>query len=419
MSALDAWLAHQETVHVRSVDLGLERIATVARTLGLGKPAPTVLSVAGTNGKGSTVAFLEQLLLVAGRTVGTFTSPHLLRYNERIHVNGQEAGDAELVAAFETIDRARGAITLTFFEFNALAAFLLMKDARVDVAVLEVGLGGRLDAVNLIDADATIVCSIGLDHRDWLGDTLEKIGSEKAGILRRGACTVLATAEMPQSIYAAACESQAHLLIAGRDYFWAEDRECWTYRGTQRALASLPRPALEGTIQLRNAAAALAALEALGLSARLGPEQISAALSATRLPGRFERMVDKAGVEWIFDVAHNPPAAHGLAAYLKSLRATRTIAVAGILADKDALAIASALSGAIDQWILCTLEGARGLSASGLAALTGAVIHSPQLAESVAEGCRIARTEARAGERVVVFGSFHTVGPALQFVRLY
>jgi len=423
VSALDAWLSIQEAAHPRAIDLGLGRISTVAHALDLRKPAPCVITVAGTNGKGSTVAILERLFQAAGRRVGTFTSPHLSRYNERIRIDGEEASDQALIAAFEQIESARGATSLTFFEYNALAAFVLMQEAQLDAAVLEVGLGGRLDAVNLIDADAAVLCSIGLDHRDWLGDTLEQIGAEKAGVFRPGAAAVLATAAMPRSVYAAANEIGARPIVAGRDYYWRVDEaggpERWSYHGARLGLKHIARPALQGEVQLRNAAAALATLETVGVASSLRAAGVSAALQGVTLPGRFERLRDAAGVEWILDVAHNAPAAHELALRLSSLPRARTIGIAGILADKDAAAIAAALRTSIDVWLLCTLAGPRGSSAAELAARMRDSLTSAQECVSVARGCERAREIARANDRIVIFGSFQTVGPAREFLGLY
>src|ERR1700722_19177775 len=228
---LAEWLALQEQVHTRAIDLGLGRVGAVARTLGVDRPNYRVITIGGTNGKGSTVATVEGLLLALKLRVGTLTSPHLLRYNERIHVEGREATDAELVDVFERIEAARGATTLTFFEYNTLAALLLFADQKMDVAVLEVGLGGRLDAVNLVDADVAVVCSVGFDHRDWLGDTLEAIGAGKGGIFRADRPAVLGTPQMPASVFATIERLGARAVVAERQFSWHIDPDSWTYRG--------------------------------------------------------------------------------------------------------------------------------------------------------------------------------------------
>jgi dihydrofolate synthase/folylpolyglutamate synthase len=422
--SLAEWLALQEAAHPKSIDLGLARVAAVARRLGIDRPRSAVITVGGTNGKGSTVAHLEALWLAAGRSVGLFTSPHFLRYNERIRINGVEADDTAIVAAFERIEAARGATTLTFFEYNTLAALQLFADSGVELALLEVGLGGRLDATNLIDADVSVVCSIGFDHRDWLGETLDEIGAEKAGIFRAARPAVLGTARMPASVYSAIARLGAKPVVAERDFTWRLAPEAggvsrWSYLGSPSALA--------GSIQYRNAATALAALEALAAEGSAAAAQavtaldaptVAAGLSRVRLAGRFQ--VVPGPVEWILDIAHNPPAAEVLAAQLRERPCQgRTLAVVGILGDKDAPAIARALQPALDRWFLCSLEGPRGISAAELARRLEASVSEPTLADSVQAACAAARATARAGDRVVVCGSVHTVGPALEWLGVY
>ena len=425
MRTLAEWLALQEAVHPKSIDLGLERVSSVARTLGVDKPAARVITVGGTNGKGSTVAHLDSLLRAAGASTGMFTSPHFIRYNERIRVQGSEVGDAELVDAFERIEQARRATTLTFFEYNALAALLIFADRKLDVVILEVGLGGRLDAVNLVDADVGVVCSIGFDHRDYLGDTLEQIGAEKAGIFRQGRPAVLSTPDMPQSVYSTIQRLGANAVVAGRDFSWQIDSlertgSAWSYRGLQIELSDLPPSALAGSIQYRNAAASLAAVEALDAGLVLNEQTVGEALRQVRLAGRFQ--VLPGPVEWILDIAHNEPAARVFAEHVRERplpAGGRTYAVVGILADKDAREIAAALEPLVDHWVLCSLPGPRGTSASDL----GQRIHLPTdettLAASVEEGCEVARASAVPGDRVIVFGSVYTVGPALRWLRVY
>jgi dihydrofolate synthase / folylpolyglutamate synthase len=428
--SLAEWLALQEVVHPQSIDLGLTRVAAVARRLGIDRPKAAVITVGGTNGKGSTVAHLEALLLAAERSVGLFTSPHLLRYNERIRIDGVEAEDAAIVAAFERIEAARGDTTLTFFEYNTLAALCLFAERAVEFALLEVGLGGRLDATNLVDADVSVVCSVGLDHRDWLGETLEEIGTEKAGIFRSGRPAVLGTARMPVTVYSAIERLGARPIVAEKDYTWerrpASDGQRWSYHGSRLDLTDLPPPALAGSIQYRNAATALAALEALAMDghhsavaeevlALLDERTVTAALGRVQLAGRFQ--IVPGSVEWILDIAHNAPAAEILALQLEERPCQgRTLAVMGILGDKDAAAIAAALASVVDGWFLCGLEGPRGISASELARRVQAVVPNPVLAGCVREACEAARAAARTGDRVVVCGSFHTVGPALEWL---
>ena len=439
MRTLAEWLALQESVHPKSIDLDLTRVSAVARTLGVAEPAFAVLTIGGTNGKGSVAAHLEALLAARGARTGLFTSPHFIRYNERIRLCGREIDDAALVAAFERIEAARGATTLTFFEYNTLAALLLFAQGGVDVAVLEVGLGGRLDATNLVDADVAVLASVGLDHRDYLGDTLEAIGAEKAGIFRAGRAAVLGTAHLPASVYAALEQRGARAVIAERDFSWREHGTHWDYAGLGAALTGLRPSALAGAIQYRNAATALAAMQSLTADPQARPAtaalarrlavldavRVNAALAAVRLAGRFQ--IVPGPVEWILDIAHNEPAAQVLTAQLRAraLPAAaggakgRTFAVIGVLQDKDAPAIAAALAPVIDRWIACALPGPRGGTGAQLAARLNLPAARVELAPSVVAGCELARAAARPGDRVVVCGSVYTVGPALDWLRIY
>jgi len=421
LRTLAEWLTLQESVHPKTIDMGLARVSSVARTLRVDKPSSHVITVGGTNGKGSTVVHLDALLRAGGASTGMFTSPHFLRYNERIRVSGIEVEDAELISAFERIDAARGSTTLTFFEFNALAALVIFAERRVDVAILEVGLGGRLDAVNLVDADVAVVCSIGFDHRDYLGDTLEQIGAEKAGIFRAGRPAVLSTEEMPASVYSTIASSGARGVIAERDFGWqVEPDGRWSYRGLRLSLDNLPPSALVGSIQYRNASSALAAIESLDAGYTLNEKTVSQALRDVRLAGRFQ--VVPGPVEWILDIAHNEPAARVFAQHVRErpvASSGRTFAVVGILADKDAREIAAALAPLVDHWVLCTLPGVRGSTASDLANRLGLPPERVTLADSVEEGCEAARAATVPGDRVLVFGSVYTVGPALNWLRVY
>lgn len=441
MRTLEEWLALQESVHPKTIDMGLARVTSVARALGVDKPACPVITVAGTNGKGSTVVHIDGFLRAAGASTGMFTSPHFVRYNERIRVNGEDVGDDELVAAFERIERARGSTTLTFFEFNALAALAIFADRKVDAAILEVGLGGRLDAVNLVDADVGVVCSVGFDHRDYLGDTLDLIGAEKAGIFRAGRPAVLGTDDMPASVYKAIDSLRARPVVAGKDFTWQVDGARWSYQGlahgsstSRLSLRDLPPSALTGSIQYRNAATALAAVEALqearGLAdLELSERTVSSALRSVRLAGRFQVVQVPAArgsgsVEWILDIAHNEPAAAIFAAHVRERPmpapgAGRTYALVGILGDKDAKSIARILEPLVDHWILCALPGPRGTTAEQLAERLQLPAAKTTLATSVEAGCEVGRTSAGPGDRVLVFGSFHTVGPVLHWLGIY
>ena len=419
MSALAGWLARQEKSHPSSIDLGLARVREVARRLGLLAPPHPTITVGGTNGKGSTVAFIDAILRASGRRCGRFTSPHLSRYNERVCIDGAEASDDDLIGAFERIDAARGELTLTFFEYNTLAALDLFARARVDVAVLEVGLGGRLDATNIVDAEVGVVTSIGIDHVDWLGHTVEEIGREKAGIFRSGRPAVLGDARLPRSVFEVIDAIGARAVIPGRDYRFTDNastRGSWDFACGELELHELPHPALAGSLQLGNAATALAALVSAGFAAQLTHASVARAMRETRIRGRFQ--VVPGDVEWVLDVAHNVPAAEGLRANLMLLPRRRTLAVCGVLGDKDIAGIMAAIAPAIDAWVLAGLEGPRAVPTDELAARLPASARILTQERDVAAACRAARAAAASGERIVVFGSFLTVGPALEFLGI-
>jgi dihydrofolate synthase/folylpolyglutamate synthase len=422
--SLEQWLAYQQGTHSLSIDLSLERVREVAARLGLLDKRGPVVILAGTNGKGSTATTLASLVNCCGQSVGLFTSPHLVRYNERIQVGGVQVSDAELLAAFERIEAARAAITLTFFEYSTLAALEVFRRAAVAVTVLEVGLGGRLDAVNIIDADVAILCSIGFDHREWLGATLEQIGAEKAGIFRRGQEVVLGSAAMPASVWRAARELDCRIWSAQREFSWrihgdGAAAEPWDFRSAACTLEDLPAPRLAGAMQYGNSASALTALQLLGLPAACDRAAVARGLRGTVLPGRFQ--VVPGEVEWILDVAHNEPAAAVLAAALAARHcAGRSFAVAGMLADKDAAAIVRALDPLIDHWLLAGIdEQPRGLDARALQSRLPALRGAVELASNVPAACARARALAAPRDRVIVFGSFHVVGPALVWLGLY
>jgi dihydrofolate synthase/folylpolyglutamate synthase len=421
--SLGEWLAYQQHTHSQAIDLSLERVRAVAARLDLLSPRGPVVIIGGTNGKGSTATMLAALLRACGQRVGLFTSPHLLHYNERVQIDGVAVADDTLVSAFERIEAARGEISLTFFEYNTLAALDAFARADVDARVLEVGLGGRLDATNIIDAQVAVLCSVGFDHREWLGDTLEQIGAEKAGIFRRGGRVVLGSPEMPASVWRAALALGCEVLAARRDFDWRIDAAAdaggsWEYRGAGCVLEALPEPALPGAIQYQNAASALTALQLLPVAGVCDAPRLAAALQAVQLAGRLQIVPGE--VEWILDVAHNAPAAKVLADEL-ALRggARRTLAVAGLLADKDAAAVTLALDAHIDLWMLASVtDEPRGLSASALQARLPPLRGDIELAASVSMACARARAIAQPGDRIVVLGSFHVVGPALSWLGL-
>ena len=412
--SLTDWLAWQETLHPNVIDMGLDRVASVASRMGLGRPANTVITVAGTNGKGSCVALLESILGAAGYRVGVYSSPHLLRYNERVRVCGREVDDAALCTAFERIDQARGATSLTYFEFGTLAALEIIAQANPDVAVLEVGLGGRLDAVNIVDADVALITSIDIDHIEWLGSDRESIGREKAGILRPATPAVYGEADPPRSVLAQAESLAAALHYLERDYRYSKATDSWNWHSDSTSYAGLPLPALPGVFQLQNAAAVLMVLELLAPRLPVSVEALHAGLRTVRLPGRFQVLPGQ--VEWILDVAHNPHAARALAEALRQRPcAGRTHLVLAMLADKDAAGVCDALRPVVDVWYCAGLTGARGQSGAQLAAHAGLAESEMTVHADVTTACAHAAATATAGDRIVVCGSFHTVSEALQY----
>jgi len=413
LTPLDAWLARLEQLHPSTIELGLERVRRVKDALGL-EPAFPVIIVGGTNGKGSTCAYLEAILLAAGYKTGLYTSPHLLRYNERVRIAGQESDDAALVRAFEQIDAARGSTSLTYFEFGTLGAMVQFINAEIEVAILEVGLGGRLDAVNVFDADAAIVTSVDLDHMDYLGDTREKIGFEKAGIYRAGSPAICADPDPPASLLEHARQIVADLRCVGRDFSILRAEDHWTYKGRVTTRPALPIPAMAGTYQLRNAAGALAVLEALHVPLPVSEAAVCKGLATALVPGRFQRIARSPEV--ILDVAHNPEAARALAATLQEQPVPgRTLAVVGMLADKDAASVLAAVSGEIDAWWACMPASPRARDAAALAAILRPLAGSApvNVQPDVNMALDAARSAAREGDRILVFGSFYTVAAVL------
>lgn len=413
------WLSHIERQHPRSIDMGLERVRDVAGRLGLGRPAARVVTVGGTNGKGSTVAFVESIARAAGLRVGAYTSPHLLAYNERVRIDGHDVGDAALVEAFEAVDAARGGVSLTYFEYGTLAALWLFERARLDLAVLEVGLGGRLDATNLVDADVAVITTVDIDHQDWLGPDREAIGFEKAGIARAWKPLVLGDDDPPSSVLRHAYAIGASALRIGCDFFFepvvegASENDGWRWREIGCELM-LPRPRLRAPAQVRNAAVAIAALRALDLDI---PESAFAqGIAGARVRGRLQRF-ERDGIEIVLDVAHNPQAARELANWMLAEPPEGEVrAVFAALADKDAQAVVEPLVPFVAQWHLAGLpgHGPRATDAAALAARLGATdaaagTRHPDVASALEAAC----SGARAGDRILVLGSFHTVADAL------
>lgn len=417
---LSEWLAWQEGLHPNAIDLSLERIRAVLHRLAVAPPVCPVITIAGTKGKGSCAALLDSVLSAAGYRVGRFTSPHLHRYNERIRIAGQEVSDAALCAAFARIDQARGDISLTYFEFNTLAALLCFDTAGLDAWVLEVGMGGRLDAVNIIDADVAIVTAIGLDHTEWLGNDLNSIAREKAGIFRAGRPALFGSVQMPDAIPQVAAAVGAQLLRAGRDFAYAREAGTWHWRMGTQQLEALPLPALAGEVQLANASCVLAALQLLHGRLPLTRAAIERGLQQVRLSGRLQQVVTATGMEWLFDVAHNTLSATVLASHLATLPRRRTLAVLGVMADKDVAGMVTALRTQVEGWWATGLASPRAVPAAALATQLRAA-GVTVLGESVqlhAALDQISAMSTQLGfERVLVFGSFLSVGPALQWLE--
>ncbi|HUK04199.1 MAG TPA: bifunctional tetrahydrofolate synthase/dihydrofolate synthase [Burkholderiales bacterium] len=410
--SLQDWLGYIERQHPQSIALGLDRVLEVYSRLSVEIASP-VITVGGTNGKGSTCAMLEAMLQAGGYRTGLYTSPHLLRYNERVRVGGREAEDAALCEAFAAVERARAGVPLTYFEYGTLAALQLFAASRLDAVVLEVGLGGRLDAVNAVDADCAVLTSIGIDHVEYLGATREAIGREKAGIFRAGRPAVIAEPQVPESVLDEIQRIGAKPLFIARDFGYAMQDMQWTYWGPLGKRSGLAHPALRGAIQLRNASAALAALDSLRELLPLAMQDVRRGLAQTVLPGRFQVLPGRPQV--ILDVAHNPEAAAVLAANLgASGYAPETIAVLGMLKDKDVAGVMRAVAPRITRWHLATLEGPRGAEAS----LLGNVLRQQGILQpafehrGVAEALAAARKEAGENDKIVVFGSFLTVADA-------
>lgn len=403
-SPLATWLYYLEHLHSQAIDMGLDRIRQVAQRLDLLKPASFIFTVAGTNGKGTTCRTLETLLMAAGYRVGVYSSPHLVRYTERVRVQGQELTEALHTASFAEIEAGRGDISLTYFEYGTLSALKLFQQAQLDVVILEVGLGGRLDATNIVDADVSVITSIALDHLDWLGPDRESIGREKAGVFRAGKPAIVGEPDMPLSIAAVAKEKGAQLIQRDRDWSYRQQAESWSLRDAWGELNDLPLP----QVPLPNAASAIVALRASGLN--VSEDQIRANLPLAILPGRFQTVSESPRV--ILDVAHNPHAAAYLASRLATLANKGAVhAVVGMLHDKDIAGTLAALAPQVNHWYCAPLDGPRGATAQQL------MSHLPQQAQAFADvehAWQHAREQAKPQDIVLVCGSFHTVAQVME-----
>ncbi len=418
---LDEWLSWLETLSPREIDLGLDRVAEVLERLALARPR-RVLHVAGTNGKGSCAAMLESMLLGAGVRVGCYTSPHVLCFNERIRVDGRAVDDAQILDAFEQVEARRNGVPLTYFEYGTLAAMVAFDARAADELVLEIGLGGRLDAVNAIEPDGAIITNITLDHCDWLGDNVESIAREKAGVMRRGKPVVFGASAVPASIVSEAERIGADLWLSGRDFTHAvEPAGTWQWQGRTVAIDGLTRPSLHGTFQLQNASAVLALLEAQHLAPLLTRERIDAAFTRLEIPGRFQRLATRC--QWLLDVAHNPDAARVLGQSLGEMAASSSpsaaiTAIIGVLADKDLPGILQPLLPHVEHWIAVTAESSRALPARELAQRVAQIADKPCLVvDDIATAVAYLEASANPRDLLLVTGSFFTVGPALAWLE--
>ena len=411
---LAGWLAHIERLHPKTIAMGLDRVAKVRDAMGLARTCPLFI-VGGTNGKGSTCAMLEAILLAAGYRVGTYTSPHLLRYNERVRIDGREASDEALSAGFAAVEAARGDVELTYFEFGTLAAWAAFAAANLDALVMEIGLGGRLDAVNVFDPDCAILTSVDMDHMDYLGDTREAIGWEKAHIFRGGRPAICGDPLPPATVLDVAVKLGADLQIVGRDFGYDGDRQQWRYWGRGGQRPGLAYPALRGANQLLNASCVISALDAMRERLPVSNQAIRQGFALVELPGRFQVLPGRPTV--VLDVAHNPHAAAVLSENLSNMGFfPATHAVFAMLGDKDIAGVCRHLAGRIDRWYVGELPGnprakpaadiAEAIRASGAG---GAISTLPTVAAAFAA----AREAAEEGDRIVVFGSFHTVAEVM------
>nr|VFK50582.1 MAG: dihydrofolate synthase / folylpolyglutamate synthase [Candidatus Kentron sp. TC]VFK63624.1 MAG: dihydrofolate synthase / folylpolyglutamate synthase [Candidatus Kentron sp. TC] len=421
---LSDWLAWQQTLHHRSVDFSLERIGRVAAQLGKNTKLPfSIISVAGTNGKGSCVALLESIFRQAGYRVGAYTSPHLLRYNERIRIMGREVPDEALIKAFDEIDRARGNTTLTYFEFGTLAAVMLFCRAKLDLAVLEVGVGGRLDAVNLFNADLALITTVGIDHIAWLGHDREEIGREKAGIYRPKCPAVCGDPHPPISLVDHAKSIGAFLYRIGKDFSFSVDRtNKWHWDScTGNSYRDLPKPALAGRHQVQNAAAVLMATELIRERFPISEKALRHGLDAVALLGRFQIFEGEDGITRILDVAHNQEAARVLARTLREYSCSgRTLAIFAMLEDKDIEAVLRTMWSVVDVWYVSNLDVPRGRTAREIIMAMSRIDSSVSVAcaSTISNAYKMALRFAVERDRIVIFGSFHTVSEVLKSLEI-
>jgi dihydrofolate synthase/folylpolyglutamate synthase len=417
--SLSEWLRWQESLHPRAIELGLDRVRSVAARLALARCPGPVFTVAGTNGKGSTVALLEQFMIRAGKRTGAYTSPHLVAYNERIRVDGGAASDDELITAFERVDAARGKTPLTFFEFGTLAAFCVFQACECDAWILEVGMGGRLDAVNVMDPDYAIITTVSLDHQEFLGSTVEEIAGEKAGILRPRRPGFYGDWPVPAAVRQVAAGLRSELHCLGEQFDFTPSQPLWSWRGERRVIEGLHYPPAATSAQLRNVSIVLAVLERHDPSLLKDAPTVDAAIGAAALPGRFQ--VVRREQEWVLDVAHNAQAAETLSAQLQTLPVpAETTIVVGMLGDKNLDTFVGTLAPLAQRWITCTVDDPRARSAASIAAhLQKSGAQNILESDSPQHAFALARERTSRSGRIVVCGSFRVVGPALRWLGIY
>lgn len=413
-NTLAEWLAWQETLHPQAIDLGLSRVSRVLERMSLPTHQPYTISVGGTNGKGSCMAMLDSILRAAGYRTGTYTSPHILRYNERICVDGHPVGDDRIMQAFQRIDEAREGTSLSFFEFGTLAALDIFSGENIDVRILEVGLGGRLDAVNMVNADIALIATIDIDHQEWLGHTREAIGYEKAGILRGGRPAVIADPDVPESVIQAANQLGTRLYRQGHEFGFRREGDTWSWWGDSDPLSGLPYPAIPGDHQLLNASAVIQCLQLAWHEKPVTDADVARGLADVRLPGRFQFFPGEIPV--LLDVAHNPQAVAILAGHLRQhFSGIKIRAIFSVMRDKDIAGMIQLISDVVDSWYLAPLQMPRAAAPEELSEiLHNAGIHRvKQGFTSVTDACRAARQDSDTGDLLLIFGSFFLVSDYL------
>ena len=417
LHSLEDWLSWQETISPKSIDLDLSRVSKIFQKLNFVRPN-YVITIAGTNGKGSSVAMIEAMMISMGKSVASYTSPHIHKYNERIKINRKAVSDELIIAAFKKIEKIREGLELTYFEYGTLAALQILSDACVEVIVLEVGLGGRLDAVNILDADACIITNISRDHEDWLGTGIENIALEKAGIMRRGKPVIFGSLVIPKNIKNEAFRKKAKLITSPDNYkFNINDNKSWSWFGATNQRMNLSLPNMKGTHQLKNAAAVLALIEAIPEITLPDEVIINKAITTIELSGRidFRNYAEK---KWLFDVAHNVESAHALVKTIKQSQYNKCITVICVLADKDIEGIIKLLVPIVDHWVIVNLNTAR---ASEVRNLQNFISKYSQKEISVggdaSQSMQIADISSQENDLILVTGSFYTVGPSLKWIE--